>query len=164
MYSKRDNRKSLKFKIKIALIFVVSFSGLLIIFMIPHWIPSHKTTEQSNDIVLNTYYTVTPRSDVIGLEVLYDELLIGTGVRADIIYGIGVDLLLERLELYDLTLESDSMLYFINANQVPMKNITGFVMYYTDTPLYSGLEILGLDGSNINFEAVEAAGIQVTTI
>lgn len=164
MVSKKDNRKTLKFKLKIVSIFILSFLTVLVIAFIPRWMNPWKSEEESNEIITNTFYTVTPRDDVIGLEVLFRDFLEGEGIKAEVVSGIGVDLLVERLIEFGITLEFDTMIFFVHASITPTKNVTGFVMYYTDTLLYTGNEIFGIDAVNVDFEAVDNIGIKVTKV
>jgi len=165
VYSKKRKTSSLKYKIKIAGLIIGSVLTVIIIAMIPAWIsPKVENQENANFLVRNTFYTVTPRDSVIGIEILLDDLIIGNSVYADVVWDFGVDLLVERLLEYNLSIEIGSMLYFVNANEIPMKNVTGFVFYYTDTLLYPTPEIFGIDAININFTAVQTAGIQVQVV
>jgi hypothetical protein len=162
---KKDNTKSWKFKLKIALIFLFSLIGLVIVSMIPRWLDPWKSSDESNSIIRNTFYSVTPRATEVNLNVIFDDILIHDGTPVDVIYGIGVDLLLERLEdNYNLILEFNSILYFVHATETPTSNVTGFIMFYTDTLLIPGFEVYGIDAQDVNFNTINTLGLQIVKV
>lgn len=162
----RDKRKTLKFKIKIVLIIILPVISIALVSMIPRWLAQPwKNTEEANQIIANTFYTVTPRERNVALNDFLNDTSIQEGSTGDMVYHLGVRLLLDKLEENDIILEYNTMLYFVNANQTPTyETLHGVIFYYTDSPHYTGYEIFSFDGSILNFDVAQQSGINVVRI